>query len=118
MKIFEKFQEKELRKISEYIVSKDPEILKLGIECLRTSNTYKNLKPLSLFYYPEGNNFYKKVRLSTFINRNIKCLISDTCCSYDKTVVRSRLSRMFNKLLGDDVHKYFRREFINTAKFL
>jgi hypothetical protein len=117
MKVFDKKQEKELKKIAEYIVSKDTEISKLGIQCLRKSTTYRKLRPASLFYYATRSS-NPKVRLSTFINQSVYVLHSNEANEYTKTIIRTHLSSMFQKLLGDEVYKYFRREFINTAKIL
>ena len=70
MKVFNQDQEKELKKIIEYIVSYDDQISKMGIELLRKSSIYRGLRSQSLFYYPDKTASSKKVRLSTFIEEH------------------------------------------------
>ena len=117
MKVFEPAQEIELKKTIEYITSKDKEIVKMGIEYLRKSEIYKGLRTRSLFYYPDSTAKLAKVRVSSLITGCIKCILSDKYPEYIRNRAAEKVSTMVKLLISKDAQKYFRREFINTAKF-
>lgn len=120
MYIYNKEQRTELRKIVDFLLSKDLEISKMGITMLRKSKLYRDLKSQTVFYYPKKiTNSQKRMRLSTFISTGINIIHNvegnSTNC---RAKAKYALKVMFDDLMSCDANQYFRREFINNSNLL
>lgn len=115
---YTKDQTIEFRKIVDFLLSKDLEVSNMGIQLLRKSNLYKGLKPQSLIYYSKKVGSLSRVRVSTLINSKLRVIHNLNSSKSMRGKARMDLRTMFDDLLSSDCHKFFRREFINTSKFL
>lgn len=118
--MYSKDQAVELRKIVEFLLSKDVELFELGLISLRKSKLYRELKPQTLFYYPKGVGTTRRYRTSSYLNERIHILADrrEDTKPYVRGSAKMQLKQMFDDLLSKDVRKYFRREFVNTSKIL
>ena len=114
-----KDQRTELRKIVDFLLSKDIEISKLGVLYLRKSKLYRDLKPQTVFYYPQKfGNKHVGVRLSTYVNERIRVYHSENMPKELKGKAKYGLKQVFDDLLCCDGTDFFKRVFINSSNIL